>query len=88
MFKVDQVLTQDKMQYGVVVNHTAIDKCFRKLLHQDRFIIYNFIKRELHRTLKVSHDAYILHYILGVSHDAIISYNVLDVSHDAARHIP
>ncbi|XP_031568614.1 uncharacterized protein LOC116303242 isoform X2 [Actinia tenebrosa] len=56
IFKVDQVITQNKMQYGVVVNHTAIDKCFRKLLHQDRFIVYNYIKNELHRTLKIENN--------------------------------
>lgn len=53
LFKVDQVLSQDKMAYGAVINDSNLNDCFKEVLKYDRFIVYNFIRSELQRTMRV-----------------------------------
>ena len=56
-FKTDEILKEERLSYGAVVNDSYLAKCFRNLITEDKFLLYDFTRKELTKTLKV-----IIHY--------------------------
>ena len=52
-FKTDQIIKEVTLSYGAVVNDTYLEKCFRNLIAEDKYLLYDFIRKELTKTLKV-----------------------------------
>lgn len=53
-FKTDQILKVDTLSYGAVVNDSHLEKCFRNLIAEDKYLLYDFTRKELTKTLKVN----------------------------------
>ena len=53
-FKTDQILKEDTLSYGAVVNDSHLEKCFRNLIAEDKYLLYDFTRKELTKTLKVN----------------------------------
>lgn len=53
-FKIDQILKEERLSYGATVNDSFLVKCFRNLIAEDNFMLYDFTRKELTKTLKVS----------------------------------
>lgn len=52
-FKIDEVLKEETLSYGAMVNDSFLAQCFSKLIAEDKYLIYDFTKKELNKTLKV-----------------------------------
>lgn len=57
-FKTDEILKDETLSYGAVVNDSYLVTCFRNLIAEDKFMLYDFTRKELTKTLKV-----ISHYV-------------------------
>jgi len=55
-FKTDQILKEDTLSYGAVVNDSHLEKCFRNLIAEDKYLLYDFTRKELTKTLKGGGD--------------------------------
>lgn len=55
-FKTDQILKVDTLSYGAVVNDSHLEKCFRNLIAEDKYLLYDFTRKELTKTLKGGGD--------------------------------
>ena len=55
-FKTDAILKQETLSYGAVVNDSYLAKCFRNLIAEDKYLLYDFTRHELTKTLKVNLD--------------------------------
>ena len=53
-FKTDEIIKEETLSYGAVVNDTNLGKCFRSLIAEDKYLLYDFIRKELTKTLKVT----------------------------------
>jgi len=53
-FKTDQIVKEDTLSYGAVVNDSHLEKCFRNLIAEDKYLLYDFTRTELTKTLKVN----------------------------------
>lgn len=51
-FKIDEVLKEETLSYGAMVNDSFLAQCFSKLIAEDKYLIYDFTKKELNKTLK------------------------------------
>lgn len=51
-FKIDDVLKEETLSYGAMVNDSFLAQCFNKLIAEDKYLIYDFTKKELNKTLK------------------------------------
>lgn len=52
-FKTDQIVKENTLSYGAVVNDSHLLKCFRNLIAEDKYLLYDFTRKELTKTLKV-----------------------------------
>ena len=52
-FKTDEVYSEEELSYGAMVNDTYLAKCFKTLIAEDKYMLYDFIRKELKNTLKV-----------------------------------
>lgn len=52
-FKTDAILKEETLSYGAMVNDSYLAKCFRKLIAEDKYLLYDFTRHELTKTLKV-----------------------------------
>jgi len=55
-FKTDEIIKEETLSYGAVVNDTYLAKCFRGLIAEDKYLLYDFIRKELTKTLKGGGD--------------------------------
>lgn len=55
-FKTDEIFKEEALSYGAVVNDTYLAKCFRTLIAEDKYLLYDFIRKEVKRTLKGGGD--------------------------------
>lgn len=53
-FKTDEIIKVESLSYGAVVNDTYLRKCFRRLIAEDKYLLYDFTRNELTKTLKVT----------------------------------
>ena len=53
-FKTDEIVKEDTLSYGALVNDTYLAKCFRTLIAEDKYLLYDVIRKELNQTLKVT----------------------------------
>ena len=53
-FKTDQIIKEDTLSYGAVVNDSHLEKCFRNLIAEDKYLLYDSTRKELTKTLKVN----------------------------------
>ncbi|XP_068674888.1 uncharacterized protein [Montipora foliosa] len=51
-FKTDEVHSEEELSYGAMVNDTSLAKCFKTLIAEDKYMLYDFIRKELKNTLK------------------------------------
>jgi len=55
-FKTDQILKEDTLSYGAVVNDSHLLECFRNLIAEDKYLLYDLTRKELTKTLKGGGD--------------------------------
>ncbi|CAH3136821.1 unnamed protein product [Porites lobata] len=55
-FKTDEIIKVESLSYGAVVNDTYLRKCFRRLIAEDKYLLYDFTRNELTKTLKGGGD--------------------------------
>ena len=65
-FKTDEVLKEDTLSYGAMVNDSYLVKCFRNLIAEDKYLIYDFTRKELNKTLKVISNYRIFNNFLNI----------------------
>lgn len=51
-----RTLKVDTLSYGAVVNDSHLEKCFRNLIAEDKYLLYDFTRKELTKTLKGGGD--------------------------------
>ncbi|XP_078348134.1 uncharacterized protein LOC144633195 isoform X1 [Oculina patagonica] len=51
-FKTDAILKEETLSYGAVVNDSYLARCFRNLIAEDKYLLYDFTRHELTKTLK------------------------------------